>query len=142
MDTEGSVYLYAQWEYNVTAPVAGTITAKASGENANTSTEFEQVTVSWSGFKAGTNNPISHYEIWFQESTDNKNWADRERVKNVNTTATSGSTTIGTVNHTTSSSDWGTRADIIVGLLLLLAKRIAISIRLQMHGVVLLKRVL
>ena len=107
--TEGSVYLYAQWEYNVTAPVAGTITAKGSGENANTSTEFEQVTVSWSGFKAGTNNPISHYEIWFQESTDNKNWDDRERVKNVNTTATSGSTTIGTVDHSTSASDWGTR---------------------------------
>lgn len=105
----GNVYMYAQWEYNVTAPVAGTITAKGSGENANTSTEFEQVTVSWSGFKAGTNNPISHYEIWFQESTDNKNWDDRERVKNVNTTATSGSTTIGTVDHSTSASDWGTR---------------------------------
>lgn len=94
---------------NKTAPTAGWISATPSGNNATNNGWFEQVTLSWGGFGHGVNNTIGFYEIWYQESNDNVNWSDRIRVFNVNSTATSGNTTIGSVNIYSSASSWGTR---------------------------------
>lgn len=94
---------------NKTAPTAGWISATPYGTNATNNGWFEQVKLEWGGFSHGVNNTIGFYELWYQESTDGVHWSDRVRVFNVNTTATSGSTTIGSVNFSSSASSWGTR---------------------------------
>lgn len=72
-----------------TDPVAGTTRASYSGNT---------FSISWSGFQAGTNNPIDHYELWYQESTNNSTWGTRVLLTG-NTTSTSYSWTGGTWNR-------------------------------------------
>lgn len=72
-----------------TNPVAGTTRASYSGNT---------FSISWSGFQAGTNNPIDHYELWYQESTNNSTWGSRVLLTG-NTTSTSYSWTGGTWNN-------------------------------------------
>ncbi|MDF2944403.1 MAG: hypothetical protein K0S01_3261 [Herbinix sp.] len=52
------------------------------------------VTLSWSGAKAGTNNAISFYEIQYSDSTDNTTWGSWTALTTVTTSATSGSLSV------------------------------------------------
>lgn len=54
-----------------TNPVAGTTSCSYSNNS---------FSISWSGFKNGTSNAITTYELWYQESSDNSTWSDRARV--------------------------------------------------------------
>jgi len=52
------------------------------------------VTLSWSGAKAGTNNAISAYEIQYSDSTNNSTWGNWIALTVVSSTATSGSLSV------------------------------------------------
>jgi hypothetical protein len=52
------------------------------------------VSLSWSGAKAGTNNAISFYEIQYSDSTDNSTWGSWTALTTVTTSATSGSLSV------------------------------------------------
>lgn len=52
------------------------------------------VTLSWSGAKAGTNNAISSYEIQYSDSSDNSTWGSWTALTTVTTSATSGSLSV------------------------------------------------
>lgn len=52
------------------------------------------VTLSWSGAKAGTNNAISSYEIQYSDSTDNSTWGSFIALTTVSSSATSGSLSV------------------------------------------------
>lgn len=52
------------------------------------------VTLSWSGAKAGTNNAISSYEIQYSDSTNNSTWGSWTALAVVSSTATSGSLSV------------------------------------------------
>lgn len=104
----------------VTAPVAGNMAIYAydnrnGGSNPNTDGWFEAMLIQWNSFKHGTGSTIRAYELWYEECADNGNntpdgnWSDRIHVKTIDSTATSGSTTLGSVNQLTSSSSWGNR---------------------------------
>lgn len=54
-----------------TVPGAGTTSCSMSSGT---------FTITWSGFTNGTNNAITTYELWYQESTNNSTWSDRVRV--------------------------------------------------------------
>lgn len=56
-----------------TVPGAGTTSASMSSGT---------FTITWSGFTNGTNNAITTYELWYQESTNNSTWSARARVPN------------------------------------------------------------
>ena len=71
-----------------TDPVAGTTRASYSKNT---------FSISWSGFQAGINNPIDHYELWYQKSTNNSTWGTRVLLTG-NTTGTSYLWTGGTWN--------------------------------------------
>lgn len=52
------------------------------------------VTLSWSGAKAGTNNAISSYEIQYSDSTNNSTWGSFIALTTVTSSATSGSLSV------------------------------------------------
>ena len=52
------------------------------------------VTLSWSGAKAGTNNDISSYEIQYSDSADNSTWGSFIALTTVSSSATSGSLSV------------------------------------------------
>lgn len=52
------------------------------------------VTLSWSGAKAGTNNAISSYEIQYSDSTNNSTWGSWTALTTVTTSATSGNLSV------------------------------------------------
>ncbi|MDF2645353.1 MAG: hypothetical protein K0Q73_1158 [Paenibacillus sp.] len=52
------------------------------------------VTLAWSGAKAGTNNAITSYEIQYSDSTDNSTWGSWTALTTVTTSATSGSLSV------------------------------------------------
>lgn len=58
---------------DITNPVAGTTSASYSEDGFR---------ITWSGFQAGTNNPIASYELWYRESTNNSSWGERVRIQN------------------------------------------------------------
>lgn len=52
------------------------------------------VTLSWSGAKAGTNNAITSYEIQYSDSTDNSTWGSWTALTTVSSSSTSGSLSV------------------------------------------------
>ncbi|MGF7146286.1 hypothetical protein HNQ56_004753 [Anaerotaenia torta] len=52
------------------------------------------VTLSWSGAKAGTNNAITSYEIQYSESTNNSTWSSWTALTTITSSATSGSLSV------------------------------------------------
>ena len=51
----------------------------------------EEVTLKWSGAKAGTNNAIERYYIQYRKSSDNSTWGDWTKLVTLDSTSTSGS---------------------------------------------------
>jgi hypothetical protein len=69
-----------------TSPIAGFVSAT------NIDGYFSNTTISWSGFQHGLNNGIKEYEVWYLESSDNNNWSERIKIRNVYTSETYGQT--------------------------------------------------
>lgn len=68
---------------------------------------FESIYLDWNSWSSASG--INRWEVWYRESADNANWSGRVLVKGWSGSGTSGNYTIGSVNQTTSSSNWGTR---------------------------------
>lgn len=86
--------------FSFTVSVPGTYTNPVAGTT-SVSMSSGTFSISWSGFKNGTNNAITTYELWYQESTNNSTWSDRARVPNYTNrlSPTSFTTTFGTVGR-------------------------------------------
>ena len=56
------------------------------------------VTLSWSGAKAGTNNAISSYEIQYSDSTNNSTWGSWTALTTVTSSSTSGNVSVAPPN--------------------------------------------
>ena len=83
------------WDVSITVDYAthtacGAPTACAVNDTLST----ENVTLSWSGAKAGTGNAITGFEVQRAESSDGKTWGSWAAVQVVSTTATSGSLSV------------------------------------------------
>jgi hypothetical protein len=82
------VVLTINWASRTT--VAGAPTSCAVSSNLAEG----NVTLSWSGAKAGTNNAITSYEIQYSDSTDNSTWGGWTALTTVSSSATSGSLSV------------------------------------------------
>lgn len=65
--------------FKFTISVPGTYTVPGAGTT-SCSMSNGTFTITWSGFTNGTNNAITTYELWYQESTNNSTWSNRARV--------------------------------------------------------------
>lgn len=75
-----------QMDYtSCTEPAAVSLSAAQSEGN---------VTLSWSGAQAGSNNAITGYEVQYQESADNSSWSAWKALTTVSTSAASGSLSV------------------------------------------------
>ncbi|WMJ86771.1 hypothetical protein [Anaerocolumna sp. MB42-C2] len=82
------VILTVNWASRTTAAGAPTVCSLSS------TLAEGNVTLSWSGATAGTNNAITYYEIQYSESTDNSTWGSWTALTTVTTSATSGSLSV------------------------------------------------
>lgn len=78
---------YVDYVTNCGAPTSILINGSAS----NTTGYTDKATLSWSGAKGGVNNPITRYELFYQDSTDGVSWSGWYEYKDVSSTASSGS---------------------------------------------------
>ena len=70
---------------------------------------FESIYLDWNSWGTGGGG-IAQYEIWYRESSDGKTWSGRVKARsNIITTNNYGNCTLGSVNQTSSASNWGTR---------------------------------
>lgn len=70
-------------------PTTFTITSDVTDKPFNT-----KVTFAWSGAKAGSNNSIESYYIQYATSSNNSTWGDWTKLITIDSTSTSGNTTI------------------------------------------------
>ncbi len=82
------IVLTVTWESRTTAASAPTSCSLSS------TLAEGNVTLSWSGAKAGTNNAISSYEVQYSDSTNNTTWGSWIALTTVSTLATSGSLSV------------------------------------------------
>lgn len=82
------IVLTINWESRTTAAGAPTSCQLSSTLAEN------NVNLTWSGAKAGTNNAISAYEIQYSDSTDNSTWGSWIALTIVTSSATSGSLSV------------------------------------------------
>ena len=70
---------------------------------------FESVYLDWNSWGGSNDGGIKGFEVWYRESSDNKNWSGRVHVTTIWTTNNYGNYTIGSVNQASSGSNWGAR---------------------------------
>ena len=69
---------------------------------------FESIYLDWNNW--GTGHGLTAFEIWYRQSNDGVNWSGRLRARNnIDTSNNYGNCTIGSVDQTTSDSNWGDR---------------------------------
>lgn len=86
------IVLTVNWESRTTAAGAPTSCSVSS------TLAEDNVSLSWSGAKAGTNNAISSYEIQYSDSTNNTNWGSWTALTMVSSSTTSGSLSVSPPN--------------------------------------------
>lgn len=107
---------------NYTDPTTGNLAAYAYDNRKNNTVNaggwFESAYIDFNSYKNGTNNPIKYYELWYQQCDDNGsgspngNWSGRVHVRSMDiseNTQYNAKKIVGSVNNTTTSSNWGDR---------------------------------
>lgn len=85
---------YSPWSNAVLKTNATTACSAPTALSVNATLAEGNVTLSWSGAKAGTSNSISSYLIQYRDSTDNTNWGSWTTLQTVNSTAAQGTLSV------------------------------------------------
>lgn len=94
-DSDGNSGKVSTSNYYVISPALISTKCTAPTTFTASSDNFEDnVTLAWSGAKAGTNQPIKSYLIRYSTSSDNATWSDYEDLETISSTSASGSKTI------------------------------------------------
>lgn len=82
------------WSNAVLKTNATTACSAPTALSVNATLAEGNVTLSWSGAKAGTANSIASYLIQYRDSTDNTNWGSWTTLQTVNSTAAQGTLSV------------------------------------------------